>query len=50
THQELADLVGTNRETVSHKIAEFRREGSLGVTVNKRFVILNEEVLRAWMR
>ncbi|RMH56736.1 MAG: Crp/Fnr family transcriptional regulator [Candidatus Hydrogenedentota bacterium] len=48
SHFDLAELVGTNRETVTKMLRDFRSEGSL--EVHKRmFLITDEEKLRAWI-
>jgi CRP/FNR family transcriptional regulator, cyclic AMP receptor protein len=44
TQQELADMVGTTRETLAHTIGEFRRRG-LVTTERQRIVIQNAEEL-----
>jgi CRP/FNR family transcriptional regulator, cyclic AMP receptor protein len=44
TQQELADMIGTTRETLAHTIGEFRREGLLA-TDRHRVVIQNAERL-----
>ena len=48
SRQELADMVGTTRETVSRAISKFKKEKSI-TEENDRMIILNEEKLRAWM-
>lgn len=45
THQELADLIGSTRETVTTVLAEFRRAGLLA-SRDHHFVILDGEELR----
>ncbi|MCR4318694.1 MAG: Crp/Fnr family transcriptional regulator [Planctomycetes bacterium] len=50
THQELADLVGTNRETVSHKLGVFRKEGSVKIGNDRKLRILDREKLLSWTR
>ena len=44
TQQELADMIGTTRETLAHTIGEFRRQGLL-TTDHQRVVIKNAERL-----
>ncbi|MDP8905105.1 MAG: Crp/Fnr family transcriptional regulator [Chloroflexota bacterium] len=44
TQQELADMIGTTRETLAHTIADFRRQG-LVTTERQRVVIRNAERL-----
>jgi CRP-like cAMP-binding protein len=45
THRELAQLIGSTRETVSVTVAAFRREGWIHVD-GKRFVLLDRRALR----
>ncbi|MBI4577360.1 MAG: Crp/Fnr family transcriptional regulator [Planctomycetes bacterium] len=47
THQEFAEMVGTNRESVSKLIGQFKKEGSLRAE-NRRFVLVDPEKLAAW--
>jgi CRP/FNR family transcriptional regulator, cyclic AMP receptor protein len=47
THQDLADFVGTSRETVTKILAKFK-EGELIDVQTKKIIILNEERLEAW--
>src|SRR2546423_983201 len=44
TQQELADMIGTTRETLAHAIADFRRQGILD-TAHHRVLIRNAERL-----
>ena len=44
THQELAGMVGTSRETVSRTVARLQQEGVLTVD-GRRFVLLNPRAL-----
>lgn len=48
SRQELADMVGTTRETVSRAIGRFKKEKSL-TEEKDRLVILNFEKLKAWI-
>ncbi|MCR4317753.1 MAG: Crp/Fnr family transcriptional regulator [Planctomycetes bacterium] len=50
THQEIADLVGTNRESISKAISAFRKEASVDIDPQGRYRILNKELLRTWMK
>lgn len=45
THRELANLVGTNRETVSFAIGDLKKEGLIEIE-GKRIIIRNEEGLK----
>jgi CRP/FNR family transcriptional regulator, cyclic AMP receptor protein len=45
--QELADMVGTTRETVSRAISRFKKEKSIAEQ-DDRIIILNEEKLKTW--
>jgi CRP-like cAMP-binding protein len=47
THQELADMVGTNRESISKIIAQFKAENSLDVK-GHLFFISDAEKLASW--
>lgn len=48
THEQLSDLVGTNRETVTKYLNEFQDEGS--IRLNDQFItILDRSSLEAWM-
>jgi CRP/FNR family transcriptional regulator len=44
TQQELADMIGTTRETLAHTIGEFRRQGLL-TTAHHRVLIRDAERL-----
>lgn len=44
THQELAEMVGTSRETVTRAIAQLRKEDILEVT-DRRITLLNPKAL-----
>mgnify|MGYP006431033289 CR=1 FL=1 len=47
THYDLADMVGTNRESISKYLAKFRKEGSISIH-QKRITILDRSKLLAW--
>lgn len=48
SRQELADMVGTTRETVSRAISKFKKEKS--VTEEKdKLILLNPEKLKSWI-
>lgn len=44
SHQTIADMAGTSRETVSRVLSQLQKKGYLNIT-RKRLVILNEEKL-----
>ncbi len=44
THQEMADLIGSTRETVTTVLADFKREGLVD-TRNHHFVVVNRDAL-----
>ncbi len=44
THQEMADLIGSTRETVTTVLAEFKRQGLVD-SRNHHFVVLNRRAL-----
>jgi len=48
THQDIAEMVGTNRESISRAMSAFRREGSIAVR-GRKIVILDEKALAGWM-
>ncbi|MDP4094749.1 MAG: Crp/Fnr family transcriptional regulator [Bacillota bacterium] len=48
SRQELADMVGTTRETISRIISKFKKEKSIS-EVNDMIVILNETKLKSWI-
>ncbi len=48
THQEIAGMIGTSRETVTRVLADFRRTKCVAVE-GEQMVILNENRLREWM-
>jgi CRP/FNR family transcriptional regulator, cyclic AMP receptor protein len=47
THAKLAEMVGTNRETVSKYISMFRKEGGIAFD-NKQVIILDSAKLLSW--
>ncbi len=47
TNQELANLVGTSRETVNRTMSEFRR--GKAVTVNRQEICVNVNLLKTWL-
>jgi len=48
THQDIAEMVGTNRESVSRALGAFRREGSI-VMRGRKIVVLDVKALAGWM-
>jgi len=48
THQDIAGMIGTSRETVTRVLADFRRTGCIKVE-GEDLVIVNEKKLREWM-
>lgn len=49
THQEMADLIGSTRETVTTVLAEFKRDGLLD-SRNHHFVVLSRRALTERIR
>ena len=47
THYDLADMVGTNRESVSKYISRFKKEGSIQIN-QKNITILDRNKLLSW--
>lgn len=47
THYDLADMVGTNRESVSKYLSKFKKEGSIAVH-HKKITILDRSKLLTW--
>lgn len=45
THQEIANMVGTNRQTVTRIIGDLRQKGALRIN-NRRILIESEELLQ----
>lgn len=48
THQDIAGMIGTSRETVTRVLADFRRTGCIKVE-GEEIVISNPKKLREWM-
>lgn len=48
THQDIAGMIGTSRETVTRVLADFRRTGCIKVE-GEEFIIVSERKLREWM-
>jgi CRP/FNR family transcriptional regulator len=48
THQDIAGMIGTSRETVTRVLADFRRTGCITVE-GEDIVIANERKLHEWM-
>lgn len=48
THQDIAGMIGTSRETVTRVLADFRRTGCIKVE-GEDMIIANEKKLREWM-
>jgi CRP/FNR family transcriptional regulator len=48
THQDIAGMIGTSRETVTRVLADFRRTGCIKVE-GEDIVIANPKKLREWM-
>lgn len=48
THQEIAGMIGTSRETVTRVLGDFRRTGCIAVR-GEQVVIQDERKLREWM-
>ncbi|HMY58882.1 MAG TPA: Crp/Fnr family transcriptional regulator, partial [Pseudomonadota bacterium] len=46
THQEMANLIGSTRETVSLTLSQFKRSGLIA-TDGRRVILSNQEGLRA---
>ena len=47
SRQELAEMAGTTRETVSRVISRFKKDGSLVEKPDR--LIINEEKLKEWI-
>ncbi len=47
THNDLADMVGTNRESISKIISQFKAENSIK-TIDNFFLIVDPDKLSAW--
>jgi len=48
SRQELADMVGTTRETVSRTVTRFKKEKALSESKDQ-IIIINENKLREWI-
>ncbi len=48
TRQELADMIGTTRETVSRAISKFKKEKSI-TEEDDKIIIIDQEKLKAWI-
>lgn len=48
THQDLGNMVGASRETVTRVLGDFRRDGAVAAT-RSGIVITDEEKLQAWL-
>lgn len=48
THQDIAGMIGTSRETVTRVLADFRRTGCIKVE-GEDIIISNDKKLREWM-
>ena len=46
THQELAEMVGTSRETVTRALARLRKQGILSIE-QRRIILIDAEALLA---
>lgn len=48
SRQELANMIGTARETVSRSLSQFKKEGSIDIE-GKKITIKNMEKLKSWI-
>ncbi len=48
SRQELANMIGTARETVSRVLSRFKKEGSINI-IGKKIVIKDIEKLKSWL-
>lgn len=48
SRQELANMIGTARETVSRALSQFKKEGSIDIE-GKKIIIKNMEKLESWL-
>lgn len=48
SRQELANMIGTARETVSRVLSRFKKEGSIGIQ-GKKIVIKDIDKLKSWL-
>lgn len=49
SRQELANMIGTARETVSRALSQFKKEGSIDIS-GKKIIIKNMEKLKEWLQ
>ncbi|SDK02493.1 Crp/Fnr family transcriptional regulator [Natronincola ferrireducens] len=49
SRQELANMIGTARETVSRALSQFKKEGSIEIQ-GKKIIIKNMEKLKSWIQ
>jgi len=49
THQEIADMIGTTRQTVTTLLGQFKRQGILSID-NRRILIESEELLHGLLK
>ncbi len=47
SRQELANMIGTARETVSRALSQFKKEGSIDIS-GKKIIVKNMEKLETW--
>ena len=50
THQEIADLAGVHRVTVTNTLAELKKEGIVSIPLRGHIHVLNREKLRHYFR
>lgn len=48
TREEIANLIGTSRETVSRVLSRFAKEGAIAVS-GRKISIVDEKILRGWI-
>ncbi|WP_207640699.1 Crp/Fnr family transcriptional regulator [Alkaliphilus transvaalensis] len=49
SRQELANMIGTARETVSRAMSQFKKEGSIDIS-GKKIIVRDLEKLKAWIQ
>ncbi|KXG74331.1 Crp/Fnr family transcriptional regulator [Thermotalea metallivorans] len=49
SRQELANMIGTARETVSRALSQFKKEGSIDIS-GKKIIVKNIKKLKAWVQ
>jgi CRP/FNR family transcriptional regulator len=49
SRQELANMIGTARETVSRALSQFKKEGSVDIS-GKKIIVLNMSKLKSWIQ